>query len=402
MEDGGASKGRTLAIGALALLAAVAIPLLLVELALRVAMPAPTLAFIQSPNRDTEEDSGDGVLPGLSGKARFRTNSLGLRADEPSQERDLRVVTLGGSATECLLLDQEEAWPSLLQEALGPRVWVGNGGRSGHGTREHVLQAREIVKTVPDLRMVVVVPGVNDLLRRLGEDDRFDAAFTGREGWERAVVARAFAVFPPPADATWWQRTQLWQRGATVGRTLSALAEARRRGTMGRGADAVLQWRAARAKAARLRDELPDLEPALAEYRANLGRIADAVREAGAEPVLVTPPAIWRADLPPDLGALLWMGGVGDFQRAEGGADFYTPGALATGLARYAETLLGVCAERGLACVDLARDFPADTSAFYDDVHFNEAGARLVAERLAAELGARLVAAGAAPPDQPR
>jgi len=114
------------------------------------------------------------------------------------------------------------------------------------------------------------------------------------------------------------------------------------------------------------------------------------VREAGAEPVLVTPPAIWRADLPAELDALLWMGGVGDFQRAEGGADFYTPAALAQGLERYAATLLDVCRDEGIACIDLARGFPQDTSAFYDDVHFNEPGARIVAVRLAAELAPRL------------
>jgi hypothetical protein len=45
-----------------------------------------------------------------------------------------------------------------------------------------------------------------------------------------------------------------------------------------------------------------------------------------------------------------------------------------------------VCRERGLECVDLAAKLPRDTSVFYDDCHFNESGARRVAEVLAEHL----------------
>ena len=46
-----------------------------------------------------------------------------------------RILTLGGSSTECLVLDQTEAWPQLLQDRLNEtnkyQVWVGNAGQSG-------------------------------------------------------------------------------------------------------------------------------------------------------------------------------------------------------------------------------------------------------------------------------
>jgi len=87
----------------------------------------------------------------------------------------------------------------------------------------------------------------------------------------------------------------------------------------------------------------------------------------------------------PEHEALLWSGGVGDYQETPS-APYYTSRALAEGMERYNATLRGTCAELGVDCLDLAALLPRDTSVFYDDVHFNEAGARLVAEHVAAAL----------------
>ena len=56
-----------------------------------------------------------GVMAGVEGEKIFAINSLGLRGDEPSSDDTFRVLALGGSTTECLFLDQEEAWPQRLQ-----------------------------------------------------------------------------------------------------------------------------------------------------------------------------------------------------------------------------------------------------------------------------------------------
>jgi hypothetical protein len=58
-------------------------------------------------------------------------------------------------------------------------------------------------------------------------------------------------------------------------------------------------------------------------------------------------------------------------------------------MARYNETLLDVCRERGLDCVDAARLLPHDTTAMYDDVHFNEQGSRMLARVLVEHFRAR-------------
>ena len=56
-------------------------------------------------------------------------------------------------------------------------------------------------------------------------------------------------------------------------------------------------------------------------------------------------------------------------------------------MAAYNRKMLEVCRKRGIECLDLAGDFPRDLSVFYDDAHFNENGARLMAEKLAEYIG---------------
>jgi len=52
---------------------------------------------------------------------------------------------------------------------------------------------------------------------------------------------------------------------------------------------------------------------------------------------------------------------------------------LAIAMDSYNEALIELCSEEGLECYDLTANVPKDTTAFYDDVHFNESGARIVA-----------------------
>src|SRR5690606_16482325 len=144
-------------------------------------------------------------------------------------------------------------------------------------------------------------------------------------------------------------------------------------------------WRAHRAGASQRLDALPDLGPALGEYRRNVVALARLCADHGARPLFLTQPCLWREDLAPEDEALLWMGGVGDYQR-EPGAACCPARALAEGLGRYNEELAAACAEAGADCLDLAALLPRDRTVFYDDVHFNEHGARLVADRVAEAL----------------
>jgi lysophospholipase L1-like esterase len=270
------------------------------------------------------------------------------------------------------------AWPALLERELGARlgrlVWVANAGKSGRTTLDHALQLAHLLYQEPRFERVVLLTGVNDLCAWLGAG----AAPGGAEDLERAfdVVPRALARGP------WWRRTALF--GLLDGLQERWAAPPR---AQDEAARAYASWRGHRRGAARWLEELPDPSAALAGFRADLAAIAASCAAREVELVLVTQPALWRSDLAAELEALLWLGGVGDFQRTAG-CDYYTAGALAQGLALFNAELASSGRALGVPVLDLAAFLDGDPRCFYDDVHFNEEGARRVAAFLAEGLAA--------------
>lgn len=327
------------------------------------------------------------LMPGVRGSAHFAANSFGLRAREWNYAAppEPALLCLGGSTTECLYLDTPKTWCGRLESELSKGrsagAWVANAGRSGHTTREHVLQLEALLDQLPRIDGVLLLCGVNDLCKRLAQDTSYDPHALDTPAGLARVRRDAFAQLPLGQDPTlpFYKDTRLWGLLRSLKQSLTHAPT-----LQDSGGQAYVRWRAHRASARALRDELPDLGSALGEYRRNLARIADDCARRGVPLWLATQPALWRADLPPELAQLCWMGGIGEYQ-AEAGHEYYTLRALADGMQQYNEVMRALVAERrargeAIALVELARALPADGSVFYDDVHFNEHGAERVAE----------------------
>jgi hypothetical protein len=207
-------------------------------------------------------------------------------------------------------------------------------------------------------------------------------------------MREAFAVFPGqfasewPEDP-WFKRARLWQLVRTFKYRILRRSE-----MQDPEGESFARWRQHRASGGRART-LPLLDDALQEYTDNLRRIVSLARARGVRLVLVTQPVLWRAGLSEHDKALLWLGGVGDFQN-QAGAVYYEPEALAGGMDAYNRRLLAVCAQTGSECVDLAAAVPRTTEYFWDDCHFTDAGEALVADVLAAAIRQKTVPAGGA------
>ena len=83
--------------------------------------------------------------------------------------------------------------------------------------------------------------------------------------------------------------------------------------------------------------------------------------------------------MPQELAELLWFGGVGRIQE-QSDSEYYSIDALADVMELYNQALLEVCNQRAISCVDLASKLPKNDTVFYDDLHFNEMGARNVSQ----------------------
>jgi hypothetical protein len=67
-------------------------------------------------------------------------------------------------------------------------------------------------------------------------------------------------------------------------------------------------------------------------------------------------------------------------------AAYYDLASMQRGMDLFNAAMLDFCREEGASCFDLAGVTPKTTEIFYDDVHFTEAGARFVAEKVGQRL----------------
>lgn len=363
------------------------VPLLCVEATLRVMVSDHY--YVWPPNLEKIFKPAPGVMPGISGDSRFLINAAGVRGTSFPATDEFRVLMLGGSTTECLYLDQDEAWPHLMQEQLNEAldsasVGVGNVGKGGHNSRHHLLQVDKLIDQY-EPHMVVVLLGVNDMLMRLRQDQDYRPQDAEGPEYHERLLNQAFSHTPGVTldEAPLYERTRIWRELRTLENQIFSPTDAPL--VQNETGDFYIKLRDHRKAASRLRDTLPDMAASLHEYTQNVSAIVDRVHQKDASIVLVTQPTLWRPDLPEELVDLLWFGGVGAFQE-ERGKEYYSIEALADAMTMYNAAVLRVCRQRSIPCVDLAAELPRDGSVFYDDVHFNESGARQVADILARYL----------------
>jgi hypothetical protein len=92
---------------------------------------------------------------------------------------------------------------------------------------------------------------------------------------------------------------------------------------------------------------------------------------------------MWRDDLNKTEREIIWAGKVESPEAPKG---YVSINDLVQAMARYNQTLLDACSSGGLECYDRATRVPKDESAMFDDCHFNENVAHIVAGLLAGHL----------------
>lgn len=355
------------------------------EFVLRALQPFPGKYLTWPPHLRKVFSPNAKYVHGVRSPVRYVINAEGIRGDEFSQDQKYRVLSIGGSTTECLYQDQHLTWSGLVEDRLQRdyrelKPWVGNLGKSGFNSRHHVMQMKYEVPQLPHLDTIIVLVGCNDLTLRLIRGNAYDPDHLTTRYGEQHQIRRTFVYYPlgfgflyDLKDTAWWRLIQ-----ATTKPRVSILA-------MDDYGKAVVNLRERRAHAVKLLDRLPDMGPALTEYARNVNTIIDLGKKLPVRMIFVTQPSLWRPDLTSSEKALLWGGGAEDVESSDKGV-YYDVAALAKGMALYNSKLLEVCAARGIECVDLAAVIPKDMENFFDDVHFTDRGSQNVAHILAAYL----------------
>lgn len=165
-----AKKKTSLRSNLIALLIGVVFSLLLLETALRIFHPIPFRIqhgkIILPANQKIVHENPESNK--LEKFIYYSRNSIGLRGDEmpanPGQW--IKIITIGGSTTECSYNSDSLTWPELLKQQLrktiAPNIWMNNAGLDGTSTFGHIILLKDhIVSLHPDY--VIFLTGVNDM-----------------------------------------------------------------------------------------------------------------------------------------------------------------------------------------------------------------------------------------------
>lgn len=376
----------------------VTIALAFSEVLLRAALPKPPAIshLLHTPNQVTRFFPTPGVMIGVDNKeTHFTINDAGLRGDPvPTGSGTKRILAIGGSSTEALFLDDPDGWPSVLQtllsQATGKPVWVGNAGKSGLNSFSHVVQFYYYKDELrPDV--VIINAGINDLNQCISGGlgaIRDNAKFIQRPGFFDEYQKYVFQEIRPIQERPVFRLVEVLTRAKLA-------FDNRNTPAADIPFDYVIQDQAGlfydeqrrRRQVAIKVHEPPDISPCIAAFRYNLERIADMAQESGIRVVFVTQGSLYRDDLSSQEESLLWFGSVDKNPFAETPPTrYYSAKVMGQLLDQYNAQTLALCATRSMPCVDTDALVPQTTDTYYDDVHLNIAGARSVAEMLADAL----------------
>lgn len=285
----------------------------------------------------------DPPIKGLQNQFTYSTNSIGFRGPEPPKGDDwnkaLTILTIGGSTTECSLLADDSTWSAHLFQQLkskNPAVWLNNAGLDGCSTYGHIILMRDyVVKLKPDYAVFLV--GINDLVK---------SSFDNEDGF---LIKR---------NESFW-RTLL--KKSELFTLISNLLEASKSSkvNVAHGNDPNdYKNNDLNNPDSNYRKTLNlKLTQMIPEYTKRVAEIHQLCQSAGIRPIFVTQPKF------DDTASNSWK--VMDL---------------------YNKALTAYCVKNTIPCIQLGDKMPRSLDNYYDQIHFTNKGASVVADILYPEI----------------
>jgi len=313
----------------------IVISFLLAELVLRVYNPLPSRFRGDKIQLKTNLKKKIVISPpitGLDSVIQYSVNSLGFRGEEKPGNPSYSIITVGGSTTECSMLDDEKTWTAVLGKKLqeiNPQIWVNNAGLDGATTYGHnILLDDYILKLKPN--MIVFLIGVNDR----GKSD-----FSNEDG---ILINRRETFFK-----------KLIKKSEVANLTNNLYM-------MYKTHIADIGHRANREK---YQDVLEDVaidssilfaykekhKSSLSAYKERVEKLAEKCVQNSIVPVFATQPLVYGGE----GWAIMQM---------------------------YNDVVREVCSEKKIQCIDLANSLPKKAKYFYDEMHYTNEGAKAVSD----------------------
>ena len=339
----------------------------LMEVALRIYNP---LGFRIKGNKILLPINQDEVIyyhsPKLAKIVKIHRNSLGFKGAEPPPDfaARLTILTVGGSTTEGVGLNDEKTWPLVLESKLKKnfqKLWLNNAGLSGHSTFGHLILMHDYVSKIKP-KVVLFLIGLNDLgIESLNPFDsrmQMGVTFRSLDGF-LAGLANHSEVFAALLNLKRFYCPKVCPQ---VGKEEVDFRTAPTLEVAARDQAAIKRLFKARY---------------LGPYELRLQKLLEMARQQGIVPILLTQPVLYGGQTDTVTGV--------DFSKVQ--VTRTMNGGLAWEvLELYNDITRRVGKEQGVLVIDLATELPKNSRYYFDLTHFTNAGAEKVAEIIYTEL----------------
>ncbi len=303
-----------------------------------------------------------------------KKNSMGFRGEELPKDASqyTKIITVGGSTTECFFISEDKAWPQVMQSELRkkmPKSWVNNAGLNGHSSFGHLLLLKDVVlKYKPNY--IYFLMGVNDMDRQ--DLNQFD---------NRMVLGKSVQM----ENNGWLKNAFLTlSNHSEVANLIYNISKSLKARNQKIFVDKIVQLNPKDTliiPEATIQATLTKQKALLPAYRNRIVQLVTLCKSHGIKPVFITQPLLVGEGLDPATGT--------DLAKVKISVDMN--GRLYWNkLELYNEVMRDVCQKEHLELIDLAKILPKDSRYFYDPMHFTNIGSVRVGQILA-ESSARFL-----------
>lgn len=308
-------------------------------------------------NMDLTIDVSSDNVPGIEGPQHITTDAKGFRTGHQvidyEDDAPYRIFAIGASTTEQAYIDDSRTWTRLLEDRLrtvaGRPVEVINTGVAGLRLVHHLATQADIEDLNPDLVLFLI--GVNDwnlqVTRHFAGDARYAKPWKVRlrDRFQRSVAFTFYQIYVALP-----QTSTLEVRDAHF----TAMTDRKSRPNVVRYLPAAVST----------------------DFAAGMAKLADRCRKGSYRCMLLTQPSAYYLGAPSTVTRY--------FRLTPPGQSYTLDLDSLVHMARlYNDFVRDFTAKEGLLLCDLDAVVPKGVEAFYDDVHFNTNGARIVAQALA-------------------
>ena len=340
--------------------------LIVVEIILSLVAFSPKGYYTNTPNSGFEWKLEHEKLIGINENAKISFDELGARTISNYNKKE-KIAVFGGSTTACFALSQNKTWTALLEKKLGSEYWVGNFARPGNNSNHHILQFKHILKKpeLNDVKTVIIMQGVNDFLGFLGLKENYLNSKTEQ------LKPLAFQIYPKE-NIPFIKRLNIYKLAALAKNNV--VNKFRRKNHLTKVA---VDIKSKRQQATHI-DSLPNLNEGLKKYTENTNTLIKLAKAKNIRLIFVEQATMWQPNLKPEYEKLLLSSGFLN------NTQFYSTEAFNRGMKQFNTITEKLCNENNVDYIKLS--LPKSTESFYDDFHFNESGANLVASKIAEYL----------------